>query len=341
MKSIFGSLDHQSVEKITIGQKESLQVDVLTYGATISNMRLQGERSPLTDVVLGFDTLSDYINHPHYFGATIGRYANRIANGRFTINKKEYSLSTNLLPHHLHGGQIGYDKVIWDVSSISSTAITLEYVSSHMEEGFPGTVVIQVTFEIKNDYWLSIVYSAHTDQTTHINLTNHSYFNLNGAGTGNILEHSLVIDADLITQVDAQMIPTGKMIDITGTYYDFKELRKIGDRIMANELQKGYDHNYVVRNHTGELKKVASLYGNISSIVMDVHTTEPGLHLYTGNGISNIMGKRGIEYNAFDGVCFETQHFPDSPNQPLFPSTLLHPEEDFISKTEYRFSYEQ
>lgn len=332
---IVAYLGSQPIYKSTLGEGTPLEVDVMTYGATLTAIRHQDIDGRIIDTILGFDSVSAYMKYPMlYFGSTVGRYANRIAHGRFTLDNESYSLDRNLPPHHLHGGKRGFDKVIWDIEKVSVNAMKLSYLSTHMEEGYPGNVKLAVEFRV-NGSSLHIMYSATTDLSTPINLTNHAYFNLNGQGS--ILDHDLQLDSNLVTEVDDALIPTGKLVSVFNTPLDFLRTKKVGVDITSGKLPNGYDHNYVIENADGTLKQVAMLQSVHSNRYIKVSTTEPAIQLYTGNGINNVKGKGGKVYQRFGGLCLETQHYPDSPNQPSFPSTILHPGDTFSSETVYEY----
>lgn len=331
-----GSLQDQTIYSYSIGHPDALVVQIMNYGSTITHIHMPDQDGKIIDIALGYDNLSSYITDSNYLGSTVGRYANRIAYGTFTIDNMRYSVTPNIPPHHLHGGTSGFNSAIWDVVEHSANSITLSYLSKDMEEGYPGNLQIMVTFEV-NEYSLSISYAATTDQCTPINVTNHTYFNLNGAGNNHILNHQLEVYASTITDVDGKLIPTGGVIPIQGTPFDFTSLKTIDSVVNENGIN-GLDHNFILDQHNGNLQPAAKLYSGISGIEMEVFTTEPGLQIYTGNGLDDMTGKKGYTYPQYGGICLETQHFPDSPNHPHFPSTLLYPDQKFNSKTEYRFS---
>ncbi len=316
---------------------------ITNYGARVVSLMVNDKLSTQLDVVLGFDSLEGYINaDEQYHGATVGRYANRIANGRFTINEKEYSLAINNPPNSLHGGISAMHNQVWNVIKHESNLITLEHVSPHMEEGYPGELTTQVTYELKGSD-LVITYKAKSTEDTIINLTHHSYFNLNGEGSGSVLSHRLKINSEYYTPVNQDTIPTGKLNLVNGTPFDFTSQKEIGLDIEEEDEQLtfgfGYDHNYVVNNYEkGQLGFAAKVNGDISGIEMEVWTTEPGVQFYSANHLNgNDKGKSGQHYSKRNAFCLETQHFPDSPNQNQFPSTALLAGEVFHSETEYRF----
>ena len=293
------------------------------------------------DVVLGFDDPSDYKVNTAYLGAIVGRYANRIAAGSFCLSEKPYRLAVNNGPNHLHGGNKGFDQKLWDVLDHSKTRVVMSCYSPHGEEGYPGNLEIQVTYSIDDENTLAIDYQAITDATTHINLTNHSYFNLAGHDAGSVLDHVLELNADHFTPIDQHSIPTGEIRPVANTPFDFKTPQSLGKRINSNNeqlaLASGYDHNFVINEYDGTLTLAATVEEPSSGTTMTVYTTEPGFQLYTGNFLDGLSGKCGAIYAPRSALCIETQHFPDSPNEPDFPSTVLEAGETFRSRTEYRF----
>jgi aldose 1-epimerase len=347
-KETFGNLpDGAYVDLYALKNSKGMQANIMTYGGIVQSLQVPDKSGALTDVVLGFDKLDQYLKESPYFGAIIGRYGNRIAKGRFTLNGVEYKLPINDGENTLHGGLKGFDKVLWRASDVSTQnsapALQLRYVSKDGEEGFPGTLDTLVTYTLTNNNELKIDYKATTDKDTVLNLTNHSYFNLAGAGSGDILEHEVMIDADRYTPVDAGLIPTGELAPVAGTPFDFRKPTAIGARINDPDQQlkfgKGYDHNFVL-NHPGDSPTLAAKVRDPKSgRVLEVLTTEPGLQFYTGNFLDGkIHGKGGKVYGHRSAFCMETQHFPDSPNHPNFPSTVLRPGQEFRSTTIYRFS---
>ena len=315
------------------------------YGGRIVSLLVPDSSGKLVDVVVGFDRVSDYVTSTEpYFGATIGRYGNRIAKGSFVIDGKTYQSSINNAPNMLHGGKMGFQNVVWDAEQTNDQTLVLTYLSKDMEEGFPGNLKVKVTYTLTDDNELKIDYEATTDKITVVNLTNHAFFNLNGEGSGNILNHTLEVNADKYTPVDATLIPTGKILPVDGTPFDFRKMVAIGKRINEeNEQLKnglGYDHNFVLnRSNTNGLQAAATVTGDKSGITMQVFTTEPGLQFYSGNFMqSKNTFKSGVKDDFRTAFCLETQHFPDSPNQPSFPSTLLNPGETYRSTSVYKFS---
>ena len=317
----------------------------MTYGAIIQSIKVPDAKGVLGDVVLGFDSVAGYVKESPYFGAIVGRYGNRIAKGRFTLDGKQYTLAVNNGVNALHGGIRGFDKVMWEpklVQTDSTTGVMFTYVSPDGEEGYPGAVTVKVTYQVMNERnELVIDYEAYSDKPTPINVTNHSYFNLAGPG-GDILGHVLTLDADSMTPVDTTLIPTGKLADVTGTPFDFRTPTAIGARIGADDQQirfgGGYDHNFVVRRAIPGLVHVAHVSEPTTGRTMDVSSTEPGVQFYTGNFLDGtIKGKGGIVYPYRGAFCLETQHYPDSPNQPNFPSTILRPGTTHMSRTIFVF----
>ena len=301
------------------------------------------------DIVLGFDQLEPYFENPAYFGCTTGRVANRIAGGKFSLNGQAYQLATNLDgKHHLHGGNIGLDKRLWDGSTNIVDGVpsaTFTYISPDGEEGYPGNLSIQVTYLLTEDNQLRIEYRATSDRSTPVNLTNHSYFNLAGTDEGTILKHELLLMANNYTEMDNDLIPTGKISTVEKTPLDFRNSTPIGDRIHQLPPQPefrnpgGYDHNMVLNDYTGDLSLAARVYEPSSGRIMEVFTTEPAMQLYTGNFLDGtIIGKNGVVYEKHFGLCIETQHYPDSVNRPEFPSTILDPDEIYATATTFKFS---
>lgn len=320
--------------------KNGMEVHVTNFGGIITKILTKDKNGKLADVVLGFDRAEDYQKNPQhpYFGALIGRYVNRIAKGRFTLDGKEYKLAVNNGPNHLHGGIIGFDKVFWDTLQ-AGNKLALSYLSKDGEEGYPGNLKVKVMYELTDANELKIHYLAETDKPTPVNLTNHSYFNLSGEAGQTILDHEIMIYSDEITEVDKDLTPTGKLQKVNWTEMDFNEPKAIGKDIAKVKEGGGYDHNYVLRGKMGELKIAANLYHPKSGRFMEVWTTEPGLQFYSGNFLDGkLTGKNNDAYVKNDGLCLETQHFPDSPNHANFPSTILRPGNKYMSTTVYKFS---
>lgn len=318
--------------------QNGLRARLMNYGATLISLLVPDRTGCLEDITLGFDNFEGYLGNNPYFGATIGRYANRIGGARFFLEGKEYPLARNEGPNHLHGGLKGFDKVIWEAEPVSdsrSIGVRFNYLSPDGQEGYPGNLDCQVTYLLNQNDELHIAYLATTDRPTHVNLTNHSYFNLAGSRKDNILEHILQIMASRFTPADERLIPTGEIKEVAGTALDFLKPMSIGQRL--NELPAGHDHNFVLASR-GELALAARVVEPGSGRVMELYTTEPGLQFYSGNYLDGtITGKFGRPYERHSGFCLEPQHFPDSPNKPQFPSTLLKPGEVYKSLTVFKF----
>jgi aldose 1-epimerase len=342
--SVFGKLDDgTAIEVFTLKNSLGAVAKIITYGATLTELWVPDRAGKMGDVVLGFDNLKGYLgDHPH-FGGIIGRYANRIAKGKFKLNGQEYKLAINNGPNTLHGGNIGFDRRVWKAepgSSAREASVRLTYVSPDGEEHFPGTLTVTVIYTLREDNALKIDYTAKTDKATVLNLTNHSYFNL--AGGGDVLGYTLTLNASRYTPVDSTLIPTGELAPVRGTPYDFTKPMTIGSRIAEVAKIKelgGYDINYVVDGQTGKLRRAAKVTDPKSGREMEVWTTEPGIQLYTANWLDgSIEGKGGIAYQRYGAVCLETQHYPDSPNHPSFPNVILRPGEVYHQETVYAFS---
>jgi len=342
----FGTMpDGTSVEIFTLTSANGMEVRTMPYGATVVSLRAPDRSGRLADVALGFDTFDEYISKkPPYFGVIAGRYANRIAKGRFTLDGKTYQLAANNGPNHLHGGVTGFDKKLWRAEPFerSGTAgVVYTLTSPDGDEGYPGTLTATVTYSVAASSALTVDYEASTDRATPVNLTQHTYFNLAGEGAGDILGHVLTIDADRFTPVDDTLIPTGTLASVERTPFDFRTPTTVGARIEGNDVQlrrgAGYDHNFVL-NGTG-LRHAARLVDPASGRTLDVSTTEPGMQLYTGNFLDGtIAGKSGHVYPRRGGLCLETQHFPDSPNHANFPSTIVRPGTPYHSQTVFAFA---
>ena len=340
----FGKLpDGRLVDLYTLTNKNGLIIKVTNYGGTVTALSVPDKNGTLIDIVLGFDDLKEYLKATAYFGAIIGRYGNRIAKGKFTIDGITYPLAKNNGPNTLHGGIIGFDKVIWEATEINDTrgvGLKLNYLSKDGEEGFPGNLDLKVTYMLTNADEFRIDYEATTDKATPLNLTQHNYFNLAGAGNGDVLGHQVMINAQRYTVVDSTLIPTGELRDVKGTPFDFTQPQAIGAKI--NELggkPVGYDNNYVLKSGGAKLAMAAKVTEPVSGLVMEIYTDQPGVQFYTGNFLDGtITGKDGKVYNQYYGFCFETQKFPDSPNQPTFPNSILKPGETYKSTTIYKFS---
>jgi aldose 1-epimerase len=332
----------EPIDLYTLRSKSGLEVRVINYGATVQSIRCADSAGNIGDVVLGFDLLDGYLGDHPYFGAIVGRYGNRIAKGRFTLDGKQYTLARNNGENHLHGGVAGFNRKTWSAREADG-GIEFTYVSKDGEEGYPGTLRTTVRYTVTDANELRIDYTATTDKKTVLNLTNHSYFNLAGEGSGDILGHQITINADRFTPVDEGLIPTGELKPVAGTPFDFRQAHEIGERINANDEQirygKGYDHNFVLNGAMSSLHPAARVTERRSGRVLEVLTTQPGVQFYTGNFLDGtVRGKGGKSYQHRTGFCLETQHFPDSPNKPAFPTTALSPGETMRSTTVYRFS---
>ncbi len=336
----------QPVDIYTLTNSHGVEAKITNFGGILTSLRVPDRNGKLDDVVLGFDNLDAYLKGDPWFGAIIGRYANRIAKGRFTLNGVEYKLATNNGPNHLHGGIKGFDKAVWTAKPLKlpdGAAVELTYLSKDGEEGYPGNLSVKVIYALTNANELKIDYSATTDKDTIVNLTHHSYFNLAGQGNGDILKHELFINANRFTPIDSESIPTGEIRRVGGTSFDFTRPTAMGGRINADDEQLkfggGYDHNFVLNGKIGALRLAARVYEPTTGRVMEVLTTEPGLQFYSGNFLdSTLTGKGGKVYPRRSAFCLETQHFPDSPNKPNFPSTVLRKGERYNTTTIYRFS---
>lgn len=342
-------IDKSKLELYTIRNASGMTIDVTNLGGKIVSLWVPDKTGEFGDVVLGYDSVTQYIKGNPYFGAMIGRYGNRIANGKFTLDGNEYMLATNNGANALHGGPDGFHNVLWTVDQIEDTetsdheSLVMTYVSKDGEEGYPGTLSVKVTYSLTADNELVIDYEATTDQATVVNLTHHSFFNLAGEGVGDILNHTIAINADRFCPVDDGLIPTGELKPVAGTAFDFLQHHKIGERINGDDQQlnfgKGYDHNWVLNKKGNELSLAATVTEPTSGRVMEVWTTEPGLQFYSGNFLNpGEQGKGGKTHDFRTAFCLEAQHFPDSPNQPEFPTTVLRPGELYAQKTIYRFS---
>ncbi|HEV2764954.1 MAG TPA: aldose epimerase family protein [Pyrinomonadaceae bacterium] len=337
--------DGQAVDIYTLTNRSGSEARIMTYGASIVSLKVPDRRGRFDDVVLGFDRLETYLTDDHYIGPVVGRYANRIAGGRFRLNGVEYTLAVNNNGNHLHGGLKGFDKVVWQARRLPrrGAAVEFTYLSRDGEEGYPGNLRSRVIYTLTDANELRIDYSATTDKDTVINLTNHAYFNLAGHASGDILRHRLQIFANRFTPTDAVSIPTGELRSVRGTPFDFLRMTAIGARIEQPDEQlrfgNGYDHNYVVNGRAGTLRLAARVQEPTTGRIMEVWTTEPGVQFYSGNFLEGTpAGKGGATYRRRYGFCLETQHFPDSPNQPRFPSTVLRRGARYQTTTSYKFS---
>ncbi|KAA5543183.1 galactose mutarotase [Roseiconus nitratireducens] len=338
----------EEIKFFTLQNDSGMKVRITNFGAIITSIVVPDRDGKLADVALGYNDISSYTNavDKPYFGAVVGRYGNRIAEGKFTLDGETYTLATNNGPNHLHGGIIGFDKVIWDAQANQNDhSVTLTYHAKDGEEGYPGNLTCTVTYRLTDENAIEIEYSATTDKATPVNVTQHTYFNLKGEGEGDILDHELMLNAQRYTPVDETLIPTGKKTAVQGTPFDFTTAKPIGRDIGADheqlEFGGGYDHNWILDKggQTGELTLAARVYEPTSGRVLEVMTTEPGIQFYCGNFLDGrLTGKSGKKYVYRGGFCLETQHYPDSPNQPSFPSAILKPGEELHSKTVFKFS---
>ncbi|HET7790024.1 MAG TPA: aldose epimerase family protein [Gemmatimonadales bacterium] len=345
-ESAFGKLpDGTGVDLFTLSNGRGLVITAMTYGAIIQSIKAPDAKGVVADVALGFDSLAGYLGASPYFGAVVGRYANRIAKGRFTLDGKTYQLATNNGPNHLHGGVKGFDKVVWHGESFQrgdTVGVTFTHTSPDGDQGYPGAVSLRVTYTLTPKNELRIDYLATADKATPINLSQHTYFNLHGEGSGDILGHLLQLDADSMTPVDSTLIPTGQIAPVAGTPFDFRAPAAIGDRIEGTDPQLkfagGYDHNFVLRRARPGVVHAAHVVEPASGRTLDVYTTEPGLQFYAGNFLDGTLkGKAGHSYVHRGGFCLESQHYPDSPNHPNFPSTILRPGAEYRSRTVWVF----
>jgi aldose 1-epimerase len=349
--SSFGQTpDGSSVEVFTLTNQHGIKLRAMTYGAIVLSVETPDRNGTLGDIVLGYKTLGEYLTESPYFGAVVGRFGNRIAQGKFSVDGKAYNLATNNEPGGikcaLHGGLKGFDKVVWHGERLTkdgAQGVKFTYLSKDGEEGYPGNLSVSVTYWLTNDNEWRIDYTATTDKATPVNITQHSYFNLRGEGNGDILGHELSIKADKFIPVTVGLIPTGELRNVAGTPFDFTQAHRIGDRVNNQDEQLkfggGYDHNWVLNQQKGKLSLAATAYEPNTGRYLEVLTTEPGLQFYSGNFLNGkLVGKSGRPYQFRNGFCLETQHYPDSPNQPTFPSTLLKPGQTLKSSTVYRFS---
>ncbi len=338
----FGTMsDGREVTLYTLTNAHGLRAKVIEYGAILVSLEVPDRNGDLADVVLGFDDLDSYIRRNPLFGAVVGRYANRIAGARFTLDGTEYHITANAGKNHIHGGgNKRFDKVLWRSfprQDGNEVGVRLTHVSPDGEEGFPGNLLCSVTYSLTDENELRIVYTATTDRPTVINLTNHSYFNLAGAGSGDVLHHELMINAPWYTPAGEGLIPTGEIRSVEGTPLDFTTPHTIGERIAELTETRGYDHNYVLKGSYGSAVLAARVCEPESGRIMEVYTTQPGVQLYTANGMNNVQGKAGKVYGSHHSFCLETQHFPDSPNKTHFPSTVVRPGDDYETTTVFKF----
>lgn len=339
--------DGTKIDKYTLINGKGMKMEVITYGGIITSLNAPDKNGRYEDIVLGYTTADDYLNgNPFFFGAIIGRYGNRIAKGKFSLDGKEYQLATNDGPNHLHGGKKGFDKVVWTAAAIEdreNPTLQLSYTSRDREEGYPGKLTVRVTYTLTDDNTLEIAYEAETDKKTIVNLTQHSYFNLSANFSTTILDHELMIKSGKMLPVDATLIPTGELKTVSGTAFDFSSPKEIGRDINKQDEQlkrgKGYDHCWIFEDKNSGIREVASVYHKASGRFMEVFTDQPGIQFYSGNFLDGTKAaKTGGMYQKRSGLCLETQHYPDSPNHPEFPSVVLNPGEKYTTKTVYKFS---
>ena len=334
------------VDKYKLSNRQGMEIDIINYGGIITSWTAKDKNGVYEDIVLGYNELSAYEKETPYFGAIIGRYGNRIAKGKFSIDGKEYTLAVNNGENHLHGGMKGFDKVVWDAetrSTDSSVSLILTYLSKDMEEGYPGNLEVEVAYTLNNEDELSVTYKAITDKTTVINLTQHSYFNLSANFNNTILNHELILNSDSYLPVDKTLIPTGEFRDVTNTPFDFRTPKIIGQQINEEDLQLkngfGYDHCWVLNEQDKGVRFVASAFEPQSRRYLEVFSDEPGIQFYSGNFLDGTLpSKNNGSYGFRSGFCLETQHFPDSPNHKNFPSVILRPEEEYNSQTIFKLS---
>jgi len=339
-------IDGKNVYLWTLVNKNGMEMTVTNYGGKVVSLLVPDKTGKLVDVVTGYNSIDDFLKSGEiYFGATIGRYGNRIANGKFSIDGVEYPLATNNGPNNLHGGVKGFHAVVWDAKQIDKSTLELSYLAKDGEEGFPGNLNVKVVYKITDDNEFTIEYYAETDKKTVCNMTNHAYFNLSGEGSETAMDHILQIDADGFTPSNSDLIPLGNVEPVEGTPMDFRKPEVIGSRISEDyeplKFGYGYDHNFVINKKEGEIAHAATLVSPVTGIKMEVFTDQPGIQLYSGNWMNGTeIGKSGKAYKYRAAVCLETQHFPDSPNQPQFPSTLLEPGQTYRHTTIHKFSIE-
>jgi aldose 1-epimerase len=340
-KEPFGKTpEGEEVDLYTLTNAYGLRVKIMTYGATITDVETPDRDGKLANVTLSLDSLADYLKGHPFFGSTVGRYANRIAKGKFTLDGHEYKLATNNNANHLHGGNKGFDKAVWKaepVETADSVGVAFTHVSRDGDEGYPGKLTAKVTYTLTNDNELKMDYSATTDKPTIVNLTNHTYWNLTG-GSRNVLDHEVLLDADRYLPVDDGLIPTGELKAVKGTPMSFLEPQTIGSRI--GDVKGGYDHCYLLNKKTVKngMSHAATIVDPSSGRVMDIFTTQPGIQFYTGNFLDGTLGRDAVKFEKNFGFCLETQHYPDSPNRPEFPSTVLRPGEKYEQSTVHKFS---
>ena len=345
-KELFGELDGKPVDIYTLTNSNHIEIKITNYGGIVTSVKVPDKNGKLDDVVLGFNNLEDYKKKSPYFGCIAGRYANRIGNAEFVIDGEKFTLAKNNGENTLHGGLKGFDKVLWDAEPVTGKdfqSLKLTYLSRDGEEGFPGNLNVTVTYTLTDDNSFRIDYMASTDKATVINLTNHTYWNLAGEGSGDVLKHELMINADYFTPTDHGSIPTGELRPVENTPLDFRKSRAIGDGVDSDyeqvKLCRGYDHNFVINpDEDNEMKLAATIYEPAGGRYMEIYTTEPGVQFYSANFLFGVTGKSGKAYAPRGAFCLETQHFPDSPNKPEFPSVVLRPGETYKSTTLHKFS---
>ena len=337
----------EKVDLFTLSIKDGIIINIITYGGRITSLKVADRNGKMENIVLGFDNLEQYEKPNPFFGALVGRYGNRIAKGKFNLNNKEYTLAKNNGENNLHGGLVGFDKVVWKVEGVeesdSSASLKLSYLSKDMEEGFPGNLQTTVTYTLNKDNSLDVLYEATTDKTTVVNLTQHSYFNLSGDFSQLILDHEVQINADKYIPIDGGLIPTGELASVEDTPFDFRKAKLIGQDIKAEneqiELGGGFDHCWVLNDYSSGYRSVAKVHHSGTGRTLEVFTNEPGMQFYSGNFLDGTLpASNGATYAKRSGFCLETQHYPDSPNQPKFPSVSLEPGDKYSTKTTFKFS---
>ena len=346
-KKVFGTTKNgDNIDQFILKNKSGMEISAINYGGIITSWKAKDRDGEYKDIVLGFNDLSQYETESPYFGAIIGRYGNRIAKGKFTLNGENYTLAVNNGENHLHGGLKGFDKIVWDTKEVvndSTASLVLSYISKDMEEGYPGNLEVQVTYTLDNHDELSVKYEAVSDKTTIINLTQHSYFNLSADLNKNILDHEITINSDAFLPVDSTLIPTGEIRNVGDTPFDFRKPKKIGDEINTSNKQlkfgMGYDHCWVLNNQDQGLRFVASAYDSGTGRLLEVFSDQPGIQFYSGNFLDGTLkSKIGGTYDFRSGFCLETQHYPNSPNENDFPSVTLRPGEKYMTETIFKFS---
>jgi aldose 1-epimerase len=345
-KTLYGKLpDGREVYQYTLMNKSGATMKVINYGAIVTSLTTPDRNGKFEDVILGYDSLKAYIDDKTFFGSIVGRYGNRIGKGKFKLDGKEYLLALNDGPNHLHGGKVGFNKVLWSAKEVQDTtgpSLELTYVSANGEEGYPGKVTLSAVYTLTENNEFKIEYKGTTDKTTVLNPTQHSYFNLSGSFNNTILDHVIMIDANAITPVDNTLIPTGKLLDVAKTPLDLRTPVAIGAHINDDfeqlKIAGGYDHNWVLRNYDRKVRKVAEVYEQKSGRLMTVSTDQPGIQFYSGNFLDGTGKGKGVSYQKRSGLCLEAQCYPDSPNKPEFPSSTLKPGEEYHQITIYKFS---